>query len=167
MERLTEYHDGVAVIKDKALLPQAMARLAAYEDTETAPEEYEKVNTFAGSQIEKMLIALQEERKKHRWIPVTERLPEPGEDVIVTIHRAEWISDYDNAWVAEKTHHPELRYVSLGFANNLAGWSFCDSEYGDLTAADESFGDDLGQIYEVVEAWMPLPEPYTGGKDGN
>ncbi|MED9967291.1 MAG: hypothetical protein UFJ18_10925 [Blautia sp.] len=32
--RYTEYHDGVAVIKDKALLKEAMAKLAKYEDVE-------------------------------------------------------------------------------------------------------------------------------------
>lgn len=32
--RYTEYHDGVAVIKDKALLKEAMAKLAKYEDAE-------------------------------------------------------------------------------------------------------------------------------------
>ena len=34
MKRLTEYHDGVAVIKDKSLLPKAMKKLAALEDQE-------------------------------------------------------------------------------------------------------------------------------------
>lgn len=34
MTRLTEYHEGVAVIKNKALLKDAMAKLAAYEDAE-------------------------------------------------------------------------------------------------------------------------------------
>lgn len=32
--RYTEYHCGVAVIKDRALLPQAMEKLAKYEDVE-------------------------------------------------------------------------------------------------------------------------------------
>ena len=32
--RYTEYHDGAAVIKDKALLKDAMAKLAKYEDAE-------------------------------------------------------------------------------------------------------------------------------------
>ena len=32
--RLTEYHCGVAVIKDKALIGEAMEKLAAYEDAE-------------------------------------------------------------------------------------------------------------------------------------
>lgn len=34
MERYTEYHCGVAVIKNKELLKEAMAKLAAYEDAE-------------------------------------------------------------------------------------------------------------------------------------
>lgn len=34
MERLTEYHCGVAVIKDKSKHKKAMAKLAKYEDEE-------------------------------------------------------------------------------------------------------------------------------------
>lgn len=34
MKRYTEYHNGVAVIKDKALLKDAMRKLAHYEDLE-------------------------------------------------------------------------------------------------------------------------------------
>lgn len=34
--RYTEYHEGVAVIKDKALHKEAMRKLAAYEDAEEA-----------------------------------------------------------------------------------------------------------------------------------
>ena len=32
--RYTEYHNGVAVIKDKTFLKEAMAKLAKYEDAE-------------------------------------------------------------------------------------------------------------------------------------
>lgn len=35
MNKLTEYHSGKAVIKDKTLLPRAMERLAEYEKLET------------------------------------------------------------------------------------------------------------------------------------
>lgn len=45
MSRLTEYHCGVAAIKDKALLKDAMARLAAYEDIEELDEGIEPVLT--------------------------------------------------------------------------------------------------------------------------
>lgn len=34
MDRLTEYHGDKAVIKDKSLLPQAMQKLAEYEELE-------------------------------------------------------------------------------------------------------------------------------------
>ena len=36
--RYTEYHAGKAVIKDKALLPQAMEKLAKFEDMDRIPE---------------------------------------------------------------------------------------------------------------------------------
>lgn len=36
--RYTEYHCGVAVIKDKSLLSDALAKLAKYEDVEEEPD---------------------------------------------------------------------------------------------------------------------------------
>lgn len=36
--RYTEYHDGVAVIKDKSLLPGAMEKLAKIEDMDDIPQ---------------------------------------------------------------------------------------------------------------------------------
>jgi len=36
--RYTEYHCGVAVIKDKSLLSDALAKLAKYEDIEKEPD---------------------------------------------------------------------------------------------------------------------------------
>ena len=36
--RYTEYHDGVAVIKDKSLLPGAMEKLAKIEDMTEIPQ---------------------------------------------------------------------------------------------------------------------------------
>ena len=39
MERLTEYLCGVAVIRNKDRLSEAMSRLAAYEDTGLTPQE--------------------------------------------------------------------------------------------------------------------------------
>ena len=37
--RYTEYHAGKAVIKDRKLLPGAMEKLAAYENTGLTPEQ--------------------------------------------------------------------------------------------------------------------------------
>lgn len=42
--RYTEYHNGVAVIKDKALLKEAMQKLANYEDVEDYSD-MEKITT--------------------------------------------------------------------------------------------------------------------------
>ena len=44
MERLTEYHAGVAVIKDKNRLSEAMGILAEYEDKEERKQKTEKSN---------------------------------------------------------------------------------------------------------------------------
>lgn len=56
--RYTEYHTGKAVIKDKSLLSGAMAKLAACEDLE---------------------------ERALGWIPVSEQLPENGQEVLVTV----------------------------------------------------------------------------------
>lgn len=47
MKRFTEYHNGVAVIKDKALMKDAMRKLAGYEDAQEGSREYgiEKITT--------------------------------------------------------------------------------------------------------------------------
>ncbi len=44
--RYTEYHCGVAVIKDKALLKDAMQKLAKIEDEEEIPELRRKVQNY-------------------------------------------------------------------------------------------------------------------------
>ena len=44
MERLTEYHNGVAVIRDKSKLKEAMRKLAGYEDAEE-DSDMEKITT--------------------------------------------------------------------------------------------------------------------------
>lgn len=51
-------------------------RLHEYEDTGLSPEEINSLNTFDRSQGVKYLKLYQEEQRKHRWIPVSERLPE-------------------------------------------------------------------------------------------
>ena len=65
----------------------ALWKLMEYEDTGMTPEQVEELNTFDGSQAVRATEALQEEQRKHRWIPVAERLPEGGEEVQVTVRR--------------------------------------------------------------------------------
>ncbi len=47
--RYTEYHNGVAVIKDKALMKDAMAKLAKYEDDEEILELKIKAQDYCDS----------------------------------------------------------------------------------------------------------------------
>ncbi len=56
----------------------ALWKLMEYEDTGLTPEEVEKVDAFDQSQSGKLLKELNEEQRKHRWIPVAEGLPEDG-----------------------------------------------------------------------------------------
>ena len=50
-------------------------RLAEYEDTGLTPDGINRLNIFDGSQAVKATAKLQEEQRKRRWIPVSERLP--------------------------------------------------------------------------------------------
>ena len=90
------------------------------------------------------------------WIPVSEKLPEVGKMVKVTVHSSEWIADYDSAWVPEeeKTYYPEERNVYDGYIDRVGMWRFYD-EGGSVNACDKEFGTDKEIMYDVVTAWMP------------
>ena len=97
------------------------------------------------------------------WIPVSEKLPEVGKMVKVTVHSSEWIGDYYSDWVPEeeKTYHPEERNVYDGYIDRVGMWKFCD-DGGSVYACDKEFGTDKEIVYDVVTAWMPKEqiEPY-------
>lgn len=99
------------------------------------------------------------------WIPVSEKLPEVGKMVKVTVHSSEWIADYDSDWVPEeeKTYHPEECNVYDGYIDRVGMWKFF-GEVGSVYACDKEFGTDKETVYDVVTAWMPKEqiEPYKG-----
>lgn len=74
----------IITAKVSEILYGALWKLMEYEDTELDPEEVEELNTFDGSQAVQATVKLQEEQRKHRWIPVEERLPDNDNDVIVS-----------------------------------------------------------------------------------
>lgn len=108
--RYTEYHAGKAVIKDKSLLAEAMEKLARLEDAE-------------------------EKDRLGQWIPISERLPE------------------------------EEEYILLSFAN-YTGLDI--GRYENDGENDKFYPGDDEETYAhyglVVNAWMPLPEPYREEK---
>lgn len=107
-------------------------RLKTYEDTGLEPEEVESLNIFDGSQAVMATAKLQEEQRKHRWIPVSEQLPEKPEEP----------PEFDN-----KTLELYLVTVKNSERPFRAFWN------------GASFTDGLLKL-DVI-AWMPLPEPYA------
>lgn len=99
------------------------------------------------------------------WIPVSERLPKPYKLVEVTVHCSEWISDYDSAWVPEneKIHYDEEYLSRIGYTDEGGDWLFYNKD-GCEIYCDKEFGTDKTDVYNVVTAWRPLPEPYKGGE---
>ena len=106
--RYTTYHCGKAVINDKNKLSEAMEKLARLEDAEDT-------NVLS------------------RWIPISERLPEDENYILVS---------FENSTMPHIARYEE----------NDEGGTFYP---GDDEKPYSSYG-----IF--VNAWMPLPEPYKG-----
>jgi len=105
-------------------------KLMKYEETGLSPDEVERLNTFDGSQAVKATIALQKERRKHRWIPVEEKLPDGGYILM----------SFENFPI------PLIgRYEEDG-----EGGAFYVGDYEESCISQEL----------IVNAWKPIPEPY-------
>ena len=119
--RLTTYHCGKAVIKDKNKLSEAIEKLAEFEEKEKCGEWLDAI------ELAKIAIALQSQK----WIPVSERLPEEEEYILLSFanYTGLDIGRYENDGENDKFYpgDDEKSYSSYGF---------------------------------FVNAWMPLPKPY-------
>lgn len=134
-ERLTTYHCGKAVIKDKNKLSEAMEKLAEFEEKEKCGEWLDAI------ELAKIAIALQSQK----WIPVTERLPKDEKMCLVTLEKTAGI--------------PE---TLMSIANYLVfpdGGHWNDIKHGFL-GWDRYKNRSAGTMMYKVVAWMPLPEPY-------
>ena len=109
----------------------ALCKLKDYEDTGCNPDDVERLNDFTQNEAVKLVQKLNAEEKKHRWIPVEERLPELGEYVLIS---------FSNFSVPAIGRYDE------------------DEEGGAWFIGDET--ESLVSQDMFVNAWMPLPKPY-------
>lgn len=159
MNRLTEKRDsgswGLKGVYWKQIAPGAkitdevwrklygaLYKLKDYEDTGLMPDEIDKLNAETQEEARKMLekVAklsekIEKAQERTRWIPVTERLPEPDSLVLVTLDRVSIpdVAEYSATWQDDIKFRP------------------ADDDY-DVYARE-------------IVAWMPLPEPYTEEKE--
>ena len=128
-------HEGQVITKPlRERLYGALWKLMEYEDTGLVPEDVERVNDFEKSQVAHLLKQLNEEQRKHHWIPLEERMTE----------------DYN--------------YILLSFSNfslPLIGRYEADNDGGGaFYLGDNDEGDTCLSVDLYVNAWQPLPEPY-------
>lgn len=130
-ERLTTYHCGKAVIKDKNKLSEAMEKLAEFEEKEKCGEWLDAI------ELAKIAIALQSQK----WIPVSERMPKIcGLKVLLTVENG---YGQKSVCTAFTNYYHEGKFM---FLTNEKG--YCEPR-----------GSALIESWKPV-AWMPLPKPY-------
>ncbi|MDO4313996.1 MAG: DUF551 domain-containing protein [Eubacteriales bacterium] len=140
MERLTipdkPIEGGVkrAVIDVREVRKHAMTiywRLKKYEDTGIDPERFAEIDRSYQEMAQELA-----ELRKQKWIPVTERLPDTDDYIMVSF---------------KNYMFPDIaRYEK-------------DEDGGAFYPGDEEKS--YVQYGLFVNAWMPLPEPYKETKD--
>lgn len=122
--------------KDDCISRQAAINAALEDVSDKRTHEFNAGAIRAANRIKSLPSAQPEQR----WIPVTERLPENDNEVLITVWDAE--DDYVE--------------VYKGFYQGHEWWTqWC---HGCSKIKDEPCGEN------IVIAWMPLPEPYKGGE---
>lgn len=116
--------------KEYRTLYGALCKLKDYEDTGLSPDEVERVNDFERSQAGQLLLKLNQEQKKHRWIPAGE-LPKSDNYILLSF------TNFDIPLVG--------RYEEDGKGG---AYYVGDDE-------ESCLSQDI-----IVNAWQPLPEPY-------
>ncbi len=138
--RWEEFRPGKVLTKEMFdRLYGALWKLMEYEDTELDPDDVERLNDFEQTEAAGLLKKLHEERRKHRWIPVEQRLPDTEDNLVLiqVSRRPEGSIELDNA-------------LCLAFYNQEEGWIL-----------------ELFPEWEGAQpvAWMPLPDSYKGEEE--
>ena len=94
-----------------------------------------------------------------RWIPVTERLPEDWEEVIVT-----WVNTNIEQYDSDSGIKKDTTFSGAAFfyKNN---WYWYSSTTLHVLMTRGECKEMLMDSTLKITAWMPLPEPYKEGSD--
>lgn len=126
-------HEGKVITKELwERLYGALCKLMEYEDTGLTPEQVERLIDSEKLQTRCLIQMVNEERSKHRWIPVEKRLPEEDDFVLVTVNGI-----YNHITFSDAIELGELCSDGTWFIDGYPDWNNPN-----------------------VVAWMPLPEPY-------
>ena len=161
-ERLTTRHSGVAVIKDKSKIKEAMQRLALYEETGLTPEEVIRVNDFVKSGTASLLAKIARLEQEREWIPTDKVTPFNYTTVLATVKHRRWISDLGTE---DEVVHPERLEVCTVHIDEDVYTKLDDSDYQNVTYIPlEEQEENIEDPIEEVIAWQPLPEAYKEGE---
>ena len=114
-----------------------------YEDVDIPDKEWNKRPIEDALRAE--LAALREQK---RWIPVGERLPEDGEEVIVAL----FYEDAFDVWEGDKT--------AKKLENNDVIVSICAYRHNGKWLMGPR--EEIDEAYAKITHWRPLPEPPEG-----
>lgn len=113
----------------------ALCKLKDYEDTGLSPIDVERVNDFEKSQAGILLKKMNEEQKKHSWIPAEYEVPIDDSYVLLSFE------NFSGVLIGRYERQKD------GSGN----WYL-----GDCCEEDTCLANDL-----FVNAWQPLPKPYV------
>lgn len=85
-----------------------------------------------------------------RWIPVSERLPEDEQECLIT---SKGLGEFHIDIATYSTNLYKVDKYDFHTKKDVSGFYGIDTEYGYYEWSD-------------VVAWMPLPQPYEGDKEG-
>lgn len=118
MERLTHWNErlGRYTIETTRGSHSRIAQcLAAYEDTGITPDQFQVIN----EEYQKMAKELAELRQQNRWIPVSERLPDYNEEVLITNGKYVTI---DERYFLENTEDGEAYTWDINGWDDVVAW---------------------------------------------
>lgn len=125
-------------------------------------------------QVCDMAVSALREQEERRWIPVTERLPEENEYVLI------WCGECQIARIEKGISEEQRKAMKNGEINDPveSGWNMSDGYFrlkrsDSYKACDEGWNNKVPYCWRVnggmmtlfgqnVTHWMPLPEPPKG-----